>query len=52
MLIGLANQEKTKLEEKDVPKVYQKHWRVFSEAEAERLPPTREEDNHKFLKFL
>ena len=39
-----ANELKKKLKEKDIPKAYQHHWKVFSETEAERLPPTRDED--------
>jgi hypothetical protein len=41
-----ANQGKDKLSERDIPLQYNQHWKVFSEAEAERLPPTREEDMH------
>jgi hypothetical protein len=39
-----ANQQKEKLQEADIPTVYQKHWRVFSEEGAKRLPPHRKED--------
>src|SRR5712671_6143765 len=39
-----ANQSKEKLKETDIPISYQKHWRVFSEEGAKRLPPHRKED--------
>ena len=39
-----TNLKKRKLSEADVPERYNRHWRVFFEVEAERLPPTREEN--------
>ena len=41
-----ANQKRSKLLEADIPQEYKCHWKVFSEAKAERLPLTREEDMH------
>lgn len=38
------NQEKNKLLEKNIPKQYQRHWKVFSKIKAKRLPPTQEEN--------
>ena len=34
----------------DVPKEYSRHWRVFSEKEAQRFPPSREDDHAIKLK--
>ena len=41
-----VNQKRSKLLEADIPQRYSHHWKVFSEAEVERLPPTREENMH------
>ena len=39
-----AQEKKPEAPEKELPKEYQKHWRVFSEKLAQRFPPKCRED--------